>query len=491
MLDPSGRTLACFVLTVIFVMAMAEPGTPKSARQDSIPPREGAGRLVSPPAGARAIPARNPKAPLPPRVSLPDAREAAGGVIEPIRPIVIEAEPPRSTTAAPSRSSGSVPPRPPAFGRSDAKPSAPPPPLPPAAVDPALALAQLQRQRENGAPAPPAPASRPALGGAPETQRFGGDARFPNMPPGMMNAPSVEALPPPPIQPFAPAPNTPPVGVLNLKPGTASLAAGRTPAPNAIVGGSSLRINAGPERPMPSRPSTHDGFVPPALATGAYPAPPPTMQGVAPAAVPPVASSSRPSTAAKPFSPPVGGPPAAGGPPASYERAFRQWSSPSITTAEDSAGGPVTFQVYTARDISTGRGPMRSIPPPAPAPKKASLGLRIAMAVGGGLVVLLTAAAVIAVSTEEPKRPMPSANAEPTVEVAPVATSEPAPVPSTISIGDPLDDDAPTTPVTTPAPAPVVAKAKPKVTATATATTTSAPSGLKAIAPPPNPYGNK
>src|SRR5690606_32557220 len=70
-----GKTLACFVLAVIFVMAMAEIGAPKAALQEGgklasrIEPRSDAKPSHRPPAGAQAIPVRNPKAPLPPRVS--------------------------------------------------------------------------------------------------------------------------------------------------------------------------------------------------------------------------------------------------------------------------------------------------------------------------------------------------------------------------------------------------------------------------------------
>ena len=56
--------------------------------------------------------------------------------------------------------------------------------------------------------------------------------------------------------------------------------------------------------------------------------------------------------------------------------------------------GPVSFQVYTPRDL--GRPPMRGrIPAFAEPPKKTSLGVRVGLALLGGLVVLLTAAAVI------------------------------------------------------------------------------------------------
>ncbi|MBX3209659.1 MAG: hypothetical protein KF764_31790 [Labilithrix sp.] len=487
-------------------MAMAEPGTPKSARQEPALSREGGAKLVSriesrpassqaPPAGARAIPTRNPKAPLPPRVSHADPLEVAGvpsssGVIEPRRP-TLSPESPRVSPSKPpalptARASQAPRPPPPALsGREDAETAAALPndvqhalaqlqrPRDPG-VDPAHALAQLQRQRESGAPAPPPPpASRPSLAG-PETQRLGADS------PRRLASAS-------PLQPVVPSTKsiTSPLGALNLKPGGAPLSAGRTPAPMAIVSGSSLRINGGPERPMmPSRPPTNEAFVPPAIPMP-YPAPASTMKGLAPS-VPPSAPSSRPVTGPVPWtpsSPPAtsSGAPSAGGPPASYERAFRQWSSPAIEEAPG-PGGPVTFQVYTAQDISTGRGPVRSPPAVAPEPKKASLGLRIGMIVTGSIVVLLTAAAVVAVSTEDPKRPAPSTNVAVTTET-PSVVSAPEPPPSTISIGDPVDDSEPT-PTAAPAPT-VTLKAKPKASAAQ-----PAPSSLKSIAPPPNPYGN-
>lgn len=529
------------MLAVIFVMAMAEPGAPKSAHQEPALSRETGVNPVSrieprsapqaPLAGARAIPPRNPKAPLPPRVSLPDAAEAAGapsssGVIAPRRPSIS----PESARAPASK----PPPLPPARQASrpplpsmrerDAADAALPSELQQAlahihkrdaAVDPAQALAQLQRQREIGAPAPPPPpASRPALGG-PETQRLGGaesprglvsaaptirDARVAGLEPGG-HAPTLES-PAASVSPVVPSTKsiTAPFGALNLKPGTAPLSAGRTPTPMAIVGGSSLRSGgAPPERPTtPSRPPTNEAFVPPPVAMG-YPAPASTTKGLAP--VPPAAPSSRPDTASKPWAPaqPASGgdprasgsafPPPAGGPPASYERAFRQWSSPGIVTDDaPGAGGPVSFQVYTAQDISIGRGPVRSPPKAALEPKKASLGLRIGMVAIGSFVVLLTAAAVVAVSTEEPKRSPASASvAAPPIE-APADLAPPETSPSTISIGDPVDDPAPAAepfPEPTPA-ARTAASAKPKPRATSSA----APSGLKAIAPPPNPYGN-
>jgi hypothetical protein len=131
---------------------------------------------------------------------------------------------------------------------------------------------------------------------------------------------------------------------------------------------------------------------------------------------------------------------------------------------------PLTFQVYTPREISQGRGPMRSIPPvDAVAAKKAGFGGGLIMALVGGLVVVLTGAAVIAVSTEDPKKPVPvvSVKAPP-----PPPTTLPEPAPA-ITIGDPPVDELPAVPSAT------APKPKPKT-----------PAALKQIAPPPNPYGN-
>jgi hypothetical protein len=279
------------------------------------------------------------------------------------------------------------------------------------------------------------------------------------------------------VQPIAPGPTstTSPLGALNLKPGSGPLAPSRTPAPMAIVGGLRMNAEAPPSRPSanrptPSRSPTNDvGFAPP---------PPPSAPALPRGSVPPPA----------------------GGPPASYERAFRQWSSPSLPSADDPSGthGPVTFQVYTPQDIS--RGPMRSIASMAAPPKKASVGVRIGLALVGGLVVLLTAAAVIAVSTDEPKRPVAAASAIATGTATQASAPPPPAVPSVISIGDPADD-APPAPI-----AATSSKPKPKQPVLAvpvplaptpnktspsapTSTTPAAPASLKGLAPPPNPYG--
>ncbi len=229
-----------------------------------------------------------------------------------------------------------------------------------------------------------------------------------------------------------------------------------------------------PFHPSPRTPA--DGAVTP----GSMPPPP---VGVAPS-VPPSSSSNlgRPSTAAKGFTLP------AGGPPASYERAFRQFSSPSIISPPEEAavGGPVTFQVYTAKDIGSGRGPTRSLAAidMTRGEKKPSLGVRVGLAVVGALVVALTAAAVIAVSTEDPKTaPTTTATATPSAPI----TTRPAPTPS--SVGDVIDDLPPTptplpavAPVPAPVPTPIAApKPRPRVAVP--------PPSMQRFAPPPNPYG--
>jgi hypothetical protein len=262
------------------------------------------------------------------------------------------------------------------------------------------------------------------------------------------------------IVPPGPASSTAPLG---LKPGSGTpLAPMRTPSPMAIVGGSSLRINS-PDKPIPISSPT------PYQAQSKH------------ASVPPAANSNRPPTSPKSFPPP------AGGPPVQYERAFRQWSSPAIAQPDDSSSaltsGPVTFQVYTPRDVASGRGPMRSLPMIGTTEvKKPSIGVRIAMSIVGGIVVALTAAAVIAVSTEDPKKPIPAMTVKAAPPPPPVVSAEPPPV---LTIGDPPVDELPATPsAAVPAwktrPKPAAGSASPQP-----------PASLKAIAPPPNPYGNK
>jgi hypothetical protein len=148
---------------------------------------------------------------------------------------------------------------------------------------------------------------------------------------------------------------------------------------------------------------------------------------------------------------------------------------------------PVTYQVYTPKDISSGRGPMRSMVAIEAAPKKMSFAARFGVAVVGVVVVVLTAAAVIAVSTEDPKESgaATSVRARPAPSALTSVVAEPSP--TTIVIGDPPGDDpaalAPLVPTPASVPSPTTtttAKPKPK---------SSAPSGAKAPAPPPNPYG--
>jgi len=471
-------------------------------------------------------------------------------VIEPARPPVLEPESVRTTAVPPRPASPASPasqgptsqgptsqaPRPPhpSIGvREDAgvaprdfsnalaklqqqRQTGAPAPLPP--TDPAQALAQLQRQREVGAPAPPPPASRPAGGVALEAQRTAADSprRMPAATPAGINvagalaaeastrgAPGAMLGSPPPIQPIVPSTKSI-TSPLNLKPGTGPLSPSRAPAPIAIVGGSSLTIKSPDKAISPSRPPpatllaaidanapklpTRDAFVPPPAPMGIAP---PIVAPVAPSSgkgltmpvPPPAAPPSQPSTSPKAFAPP------AGGPPASYERAFRQWSSPNITTADESGAanaGPVTFQVYTAQDISAGRAPMRSLPAVPREAKKPSVAARVGMAAVGVLVVMLTAAAVIAVSTDDPKPAAPRATVEPP---APSVDTVTEPVPTAIMIGDPVDDtveELPPEPANTTTAAPATAaspKPKPKPT------TPAPPASLKGMAPPPNPYG--
>lgn len=195
--------------------------------------------------------------------------------------------------------------------------------------------------------------------------------------------------------------------------------------------------------------------------------------------------------------------PAAGGPPEQYERAFRQWSSPGFSIPEEPMGPPgqVSFQVYTAQDIGSGRRPMRSMPLIA-VEKKPRVLLWVGLALLGVVIVVVTAAAVIAVSMEEPKRAtQPGEEAPLPASVEP--TAEPTAPPATITIGDPVDDEH-LEAEPEPGVSPVVAKPKPKVTpsdeepspGTAKpkpkgapgAAPGAAPTPAKSVAPPPNPY---
>jgi len=527
------RALAYFVLAEKFVVAMAEPGAPKP----SYAHQEGAGKLSSriepraaaqPPAVARTAPSRNPKAPLPPRVSQADAAEAvkafSSGVIDTIEPESVHtkvASPTNAPPALPSRPASaeaeSVGGMPKEFEkaleqlqrrREASSGVVPPPPTSSMrAVDFESALAQLQRQRETGAPAPPPPpSSRKSLSGVSPSDHLSDASR-----PKMASIPSVKDLgkdlkplvsPSPSERPPAPQPGvnsiTAPLASMGLKPGGSSLAPSRAPSPLAVVSGASLRLSM-PDKtsPMAQRP------LPPATAESsplALPLPTPSSRSV-----PPAPLSSRPPAGRTPS-------PAAGGSTSPYERAFRQWSSPSIVPLDDpSSSEPVTYQVYTAEDVARGRGPMRSMAA-VPVRPKESLAKRIGLAAIGIVVVALTAAAVIAVSTEEPKRSTTSAStasAASTEEPAEAPPDEPAPIPSVITIGDPIDDvDEPEPAPKAASPTPKAASPAPKAASptptpsTPAATNTPSPkpkakagapappASLKAIAPPPNPYGN-
>lgn len=516
-------------------MAMAEPGPPKSSHAHL----KDAGKLASriepraalqPPAVARTAP-RNPKAPLPPRVLQADKAEVApaptSGIVDTIEPEsvhrkVLTPAPKASAVAMPAgdlleddgpdremptvavmpagdpleddgpdREMPTVAVMPKDFQkafeqlqrRSEASNAVVPPPPPASsamAVDFESALAQLQRQRETGAPPPPpqpstgraSNAPRPKMASIPSVKDLGKDLK----PLAALAAPPSE----PASGPTVPATKsiTAPLSTSGLKPGSgAPLSPLRTPSPFAIVSGASLRLS------MPEKTSPMAGapLQPPPAADSsplALPLPAPSKP------VPPSPLSSRPPGARK-FSP--------ANPGEAYERAFRHWSSPSIVPIDDSSTGePVTFQVYTAEDVATGRRPMRSMVV-APVKPKTSLGVKIGLGLLGGVIVLLTAAAVIAVSTEEPKRTTTASSAS--AENPPEAPSfSLEPIPSTITIGDPVDEiedttlSAPTatTKTTTPA-STATATAKPKQKP---AVTPAPPSSLKEVAPPPNPYGN-
>lgn len=190
----------------------------------------------------------------------------------------------------------------------------------------------------------------------------------------------------------------------------------------------------------------------------------------------PASALSRPPTASKSFAPQP------------YERAFRQWSSPNITEAPDEgAKGPVSFQVYTAQDVASGRGPMRSIAPVEIEPKKSNVGMRLLMVVVGLAVVALTAAAVYAVSTDDPKKPAPAV-ITPAPQPTPTPKApEPPPGPTVLTFGN----DAPPSTTTTTATAAPVPSAPAAPSAKKPAPRPSTPRGVvpSILAPPPNPYG--
>jgi hypothetical protein len=167
----------------------------------------------------------------------------------------------------------------------------------------------------------------------------------------------------------------------------------------------------------------------------------------------------------------------AGGPPSSYERAFRQWSSPPAEELPNSAG-ELSFAVYTAQDIGAGRGPRRTIPPPTTEEKAKPL-VRYGLIALAGVIFFLTLAAVIAVSTDDPKpaTPAPTLTAPP-----PVTTFAPPPEPTTITIGDP--------PASDPNPISTVPSSRTNISNRPRAPRAPAPS-VKGATPPPNPYGRE
>ncbi|MBX3227664.1 MAG: hypothetical protein KIT84_15015 [Labilithrix sp.] len=485
---------------------------------------------------------RNPKAPAPPRYSQPDGYEARSRApvsspaprvtpeaIEPegfeeeqgeTRPALGDEAKKALEIAAARRKSLSP------IVEKDA---------PTAALNPnefSNALAQLQRQRQAGAPAPaPPPSSRSGavqgLQGPPSQRPPPGAPQGPasqrpppsagqtganrpisiKPPPPQADVPDLRDLAssvrrsmasiPPPINTGPPPPPvvtddpkvisallggavppvssaTAPMGTpaLGLKPGTGMpLAPQRTPLPIAVVGG------GGGLRVQPDRPGSIPPGVNPTKTT-----PSATAQSRPPGAMgsrPPGAMGSRPPGAVHT---PTG--------PKQYD--FKRWSSPDISEMPND-GSPVTFQVYTAQDVASGRGPMRSLPVIQPDDKKPNIGVKIALAVVGGVIVLITAAAVIMVSTDDPKHdriaPVGSDSASPSAEPPP---PEPAPLPPGpgIVIGDPLgaaseepESPAPSAKKPPKKPAPV---GEPRVEPAAPKTN----SGGGGVTPPPNPYGS-
>jgi hypothetical protein len=235
--------LVCFVLTVNFVLAMADPAAPKSAQQEGGKPasRSDAGSVSQRPP-ARVLPTRAPKAPLPARVSVPprpseaeqEAQRAASGSIEvPIsQPPAIEVQriareessPPSGARHAPTGHRGSsLPPAPSAAGVPSSGvrgPSMPPRPEP----------------RSSHPPRPPV---EPGAIDSVLDDRFGTTEP--------MGTPIVQDTP---------------RSDLGLKPGNAPLSALRTPSPLAIVGGSLRLTPSSPPVKPSSRPPSPKSVAP-------------------------------------------------------------------------------------------------------------------------------------------------------------------------------------------------------------------------------------
>lgn len=168
-----------------------------------------------------------------------------------------------------------------------------------------------------------------------------------------------------------------------------------------------------------------------------------------------------------------------------HDHAFRGWSQsspslgpqPEIAPAEN-ASGPLTYQVYTpqdlARPISLSRGEIS-------VPKGTSLGLKICMLLLGVCVVFGTAAAIIAVSSDDAPAPKPATRAASTASAAPVETAPPVVPVSTVVTPPPMASTAPAEP-------PPAASAPSSTSTTKKPRSGAAPSALKGVTPPPNPY---
>lgn len=330
-----------------------------------------------------------------------------------------------------------------------------------------------------------------------------------------------------------PAPPVPPPA-----PSSSKLAPLRTPAPLAIVRGTSFQAAAPPSKPPPvppsrpaappSPPASSRPAAPPSRSAppvspvagsvsmpgpiaarlvgraelsatmplfppvSAIPAPPETLKGLAPEPAPgPVPVLAVPSTP-KAFAPSgVPSAPSSGQLPeparaVPYERAFRSWSSPQLPdVSPDDSSGPLTYQVYTAESLAQAR--MRELSRPldlAPVEKKPGIALRVGLALLGIVLVLGTAAAVAAAAADDPPAPRASAVEAPP-QVAPTLAEPPppaVPVATVIAITEPaVEQAAPSEP----APA---AAAKGAAGPKPSARTPAPPASLRGLAPPPNPY---
>ncbi len=392
--------------------------------------------------------------------------------------------------------------------RAPKKPAAPPskpPTLPPStsAAPPPLPPAAVSSRPVSSRPAPPPPPSsvrRPSLVPSPITLLSGAPPAPISSRPSLA---STSPLPPPPVHAFGPIPNATPTAppapvpaifqpVLQVAPPAPPTLKGFGPGGAPLEASSSSPMTAPPLDSSPAssedlaRPSTPKAFSP-------------VSSGEVPVAAPVPATMAMPAKVA-------------------YERAFRTWSMPGPTEHDrEDDSVPLTYQVYSPGTLATPR-PMslsRIAEEAAMAQPKPSLAARFAVVALGLLTVLGTASVIsFAMNDESPARAAKSAidgakrsaNAPIATNtlLAPTALTTAAPMgampvaPSAVVVVEPKPQAvaAPTRPAApaakkAPAPAPRASALAsdpwaPGGGATASA---SAPSSLRQVAPPPNPYG--